>query len=151
MTGAEPPWPPLIVAANIPRAVRWRDALLTLAAWAAFVLLLDHEFVLSLGALKLLGLGGAHVRVDWPSYLARLAPFLLVSAVLPLALVFFSIRTLRRRTRALRLPAPAPLESAEQALGAGLDERALVIARGHRIVVVHNDSGGLRIDAKGGG
>jgi hypothetical protein len=28
------PWPPLLAGHHVPRWVRWRDAMLTLAAWA---------------------------------------------------------------------------------------------------------------------
>jgi hypothetical protein len=145
MSGVDRPWPPLIVAANIPRAVRWRDVLLTLAAWAAFALLLDHEFALSLGALKVLGLGGAHIRVDLLSYLERLAPFLLFSALLCLVLIFRSVRTLRRRSSTLLLRQPPPLEADRQARDAGLDNAALLAARRKRIVVVREGKGALLI------
>jgi poly-beta-1,6-N-acetyl-D-glucosamine biosynthesis protein PgaD len=151
MSGVARPWPPLIVAANVPRAVRWRDLLLTLAAWVAFAYLLDHEFALSLHALKLLGLGGAEVDTNWRLYLERLAPFLLVAAALAVALVVFSLRTLRRRSRTLRMSPPSPLTTVQQARVAGLDEAALVAARDQRIVVVRQVEHGLSIEAKAAG
>jgi hypothetical protein len=148
MSAAARSWPPLIVAANVPRAVRWRDLLLTLAAWAAFAYLLDHEFALSLHALQLLGLGGAKVDTNWRVYLERLTPFLLVAAALVAALVLFSLRTLRRRSRTLRMSLPSPLGSVRQAHIAGLDEVTLISARDQRIVVVRRGERGLSIEAK---
>jgi poly-beta-1,6-N-acetyl-D-glucosamine biosynthesis protein PgaD len=148
MSDATRPWPPLIVAANVPRAVRWRDLLLTLAAWGAFAYLLDHEFALSLHALELLGLGGAKADTNWGLYLERLAPFLLVAAALAAALVVFSLGTLRRRSRTLRMSLPSPLGDDRQARIAGLDEAALAAARDQRVVVVHKGERGLSIEAK---
>ena len=78
----------------------------------------------------------------------RLMPFLLIAAMLAGFLVIFSLRTLRRRSRALLLPQPAPLETADQARRAGLDEAELIAARDQRIVIVHIDANGRhRIEA----
>jgi poly-beta-1,6-N-acetyl-D-glucosamine biosynthesis protein PgaD len=149
MTGTER-WPPLIVATHVPWTIRLRDTLLTLLAWAAFVLLVDEEFKLTFGVLDYLGLGEVSIDTVPADYLPRLFPFLAMSAVLALLLGLFSMRTLRRRARALQLPAPAPLEAAEQARDAGLDERALIAARDERVVIVHSEEAGVRIVAKDG-
>jgi poly-beta-1,6-N-acetyl-D-glucosamine biosynthesis protein PgaD len=141
-------WPPLVVAKHIPRAVRWRDIVVTLTAWAGFVWLLDEEFALFFGALKALGLGGAEVKVDWASYLEQLAPFFLAAAVLATSLVVFSLRTLRRRARALNLPQPAPLLASEQARDEDLDEAVLIAARQQKVVIVHDHDGRLTIAVK---
>jgi poly-beta-1,6-N-acetyl-D-glucosamine biosynthesis protein PgaD len=141
-------WPPLIIAEHIPRAVRWRDALLTALAWAAFAYLLEKELAPIFGGLQALGLGKYGVKVDWLTYLERLTPFLLVAGVLAGLLVGFSLGTLRRRSRSLLLPQPAALEAADEARRAGLDEAALVAAREQRIVIVHIGDSGLRIEAK---
>jgi poly-beta-1,6-N-acetyl-D-glucosamine biosynthesis protein PgaD len=150
MSGAHHAWPPLIVADQVPRAVRWRDFLVTLLAWIAFVALLDEEFMLTLGAIKALGLSDAEVQGDTSFQPARLVPYLLIAATLGGLLFLFSLRTLRRRARGLTLPAPEPLAIGEQARGVGLSEDALAAARRQRTVIVHNDDSGLWIEGKGG-
>jgi len=55
-------------------------------------------------------------------------------------LVVRSVRTMRRRRRSLLLPQPAPLETADQAHRAGLEEAALIAARDQPIVIVHIDA-----------
>ena len=145
---AERPWPPLIVADHIPRAVRWRDALLTLAAWVAFAIFLDEEFKLSLLSLRALETGRADIPVNMLPDLRRLAPFLLVGAVLAAVLAVRSLLTLRSRSRALRLVQPTPLAAADEARAAGLCEADLLAAREQRIVVVGDDGGWLRIEAR---
>jgi poly-beta-1,6-N-acetyl-D-glucosamine biosynthesis protein PgaD len=145
-------WPPLIVAKHVPRLVKWRDILLTLMVWGFFAVLLEKEFALVLGDYReLLGFSPFDTNVDWPVFLERLMPFLLTAAILGGLLIIFSLRTLRRRSRALLLPEPAPLETADQARHAGLDEAELIVARDQRIVIVHIDSNGRhRIEAPHG-
>jgi hypothetical protein len=54
--------------------------------------------------------------------------------------------TVRRRRKALLLPAPAPLDISRECRRAGIDEPALLAARELRIAVVHTEAGGaLRI------
>lgn len=67
-------------------------------------------------------------------------PFFLTAAVLAGLLVISGLLTLRRRERSLLLPQPAPLEAADQARRAGLDEAALIAARDRGIVIVHIDA-----------
>ena len=67
-------------------------------------------------------------------------PFFLTTGVLAGLLVIAGLRTLRRRERALLLPQPAPLEAADQARRAGLDEDTLIAARDRGIVIVHIDA-----------
>ena len=143
MSSSNRPWPPLIVARHVPRFVKWRDILLTLMMWGFFAVLLDTEFKLFLGDyLEQLGLGPFDTSANWPVYLDRLMPFFLTAAVLAGLLIVFSLHTLRRRSRALLLPQPAPLEAADQAHRAGLDEAELIVARDQRIVIVHIDTNG---------
>jgi poly-beta-1,6-N-acetyl-D-glucosamine biosynthesis protein PgaD len=147
MTGSSSPWPPLIVAKHVPRLVKWRDALLTLLMWGVFAVLLDIEFELFLGPHPQPGLSRFDTNAKWSVYFDRLMPFLLTAAILAGLLIIFSVRTLRRRSRALLLPQPAPLETADQAHRAGLDEAELIVAREQRIVIVHIDTNGIhRID-----
>ena len=49
---------------------------------------------------------------------------------------------LGRRSRSLLLPQPAPLEAADQAHRAGLEEAELIAACDQRIVIVHIDTDG---------
>jgi poly-beta-1,6-N-acetyl-D-glucosamine biosynthesis protein PgaD len=143
MSSANRPWPPLIVAKDVPPLVKWRDILLTLMMWGFFAVLLDTELELFLGDyLEHLGLGPFDTNANWPEFFDRLMPFLLAAAMLAGFLVIFGMRTLRRRSRALDVPQPAPLAAADQARRAGLDEAALIAARGRRIVIVHVDADG---------
>lgn len=152
MNSSNRPWPPLIVAQHVSRLVKWRDILLTAMMWGVFAVLLDGEFDLLLGDYRaLLGLSHSENNTDWAVYFERLIPFLLAVAVLAALLVMFGLRTLRRRSRALRLPKPAPLETIDQAHRAGLDEAELIAARNQRIVIVHIDANGRhRIEAPHG-
>jgi hypothetical protein len=143
MNSANRAWPPLVVAEHVPRRVLWRDVLITLIIWGFFALLLATEFELFLGDyLERLGFGPFNTTANWPEFFQRLTPFLLAAAVLAVTLVAFSLRTLRRRHRALFLRQPQPLETADEARRAGLDEVALIAARGRRIVIVQIDAGG---------
>ena len=152
MTSSNRPWPPLIVARHTPRLVKWRDILLTAMMWGFFAVLLDTEFELFLGDyLEQLGLGPIDAKANWPVYFNLLMPFLLMATILAGVLVIFSLRTLRRRSRALLLPQPAPLETANQAHRAGLEEAELIVARDQRIVIVHIDTNGRhRLEAPHG-
>jgi poly-beta-1,6-N-acetyl-D-glucosamine biosynthesis protein PgaD len=152
MTSPNKPWPPLIVATHVPRLVKWRDTLLTLTMWGFFAVLLDIELELFVSDyLEHLGLGPFDTNADWSEFFDRLMPFLLTAAVLAGLLIIFSVRTLRRRSRSLLLPQPAPLETANQARHAGLDEAELIVARDQRIVIVRIDTDGRhRIEAPQG-
>jgi hypothetical protein len=143
MNSSNRPWPPLIVAERVPHWVKWRDALVTLLMWGSVAILVDAEFELFFGDfLEWLGLGDFGSDADWLVYFELLMPFLLTAALLAGALVIFSLRTLRRRSRALLLPQPAALENADQARRDGIDEAALIAARDRRIVIVHIDVDG---------
>jgi hypothetical protein len=152
MNSSNGPWPPLIVATHVPRFVKWRDILLTLVIWGCFAVLLDKEYELFLDDyLEPLGLDLFDTYANWPEFFDRLMPFLLTAAILGGLLVIFSLRTLRRRSRGLLLPKPAPLETAHQAHHAGLNEAELIDARSQRIVIVHIDTNGRhRIEAPHG-
>jgi len=141
MNSAKTPWPPLIVAADVPRLVRWRDFLLTLIMWGLFAALLGAELGSILGiSLEQFGFGPPGKDAERPRYVEQLMPFFLATATLGVMLIAASVLTLRRRRRSLHLPQPAPLEAADQARGAGLDEAALIAARERRIVIIHIDA-----------
>jgi poly-beta-1,6-N-acetyl-D-glucosamine biosynthesis protein PgaD len=143
MNNSKKPWPPLIVAKQVPRLVRWRDNLLTLGVWVFFAFLLDTELELFVTRhLEWLGYGPYDIDANWPLFFERLTPFLLI-AILPIAgLCIIGALTLRRRRLALLLPQPKSLAAADQARHAGLDESALIAAREQRIVTVHIDADG---------
>jgi hypothetical protein len=144
----ERPWPPLIIAGHLPLVVKWRDRALTLMAWGLFGLLLAIELPPVFHALAAIGLGHFGVHAPERAYFGRLAPFGMTSAALIAMLVVFSLRTLERRARGLLLPQPPPLETADQAGEAGLQEFELIAARDQRIVVAYVDATGVRIEAK---
>jgi hypothetical protein len=149
MSTAEQRWPPLIVANDVPRLIRWRDILLTLLMWIAFAVMLETEFEMFFGNhLERLGFGDFNTEPNWLIFFERLTPFLLTIALLISLLGVASIRTLQRRRRALLLPMPVPLELAEECRRAGLDAKQLTSARTSMIVIVHIDADGKhRIEA----
>jgi hypothetical protein len=150
MTGADRPWPPLIIADRVPRFIRWRDFLLTLLMWVLFAILLEKEFELFFGLhLERLGLGDFDTEANWPIFFGRLTPFLATAGLLISLLVVASMLTLQRRQRALSLPVPIPLGQAEQCRRAGIDEPTLTSVRDLPIVIVHIDADGKhRFEAK---
>ena len=89
----------------------------------------------------LLGIGFGLIRgifdIDWRLLYERLEPFFLIAALLIGMLIARSLHTMRRRRRSLLLPQPAPLEAADQARRAGLEEAALIAARDQPVVIVH--------------
>ncbi len=146
MTGPQLPWPPLIVATNQPRWMRWRDFFLTFAMWMLFAIMLETEFELFAGPhLERLGLGDWDTEAHWDDFFGRLAPYLRTVAALVSALVVSGMFTMVRRRRALLGSAPVPLDAAQQALLAGLEERALIEARELPIAVVEVDAEGRHV------
>jgi poly-beta-1,6-N-acetyl-D-glucosamine biosynthesis protein PgaD len=140
--------PPLIVADKVSRALKWRDAVLTLLMWGIIANLLAHE--LGLVWVDSFALHGpdAAKDIDWLHRLEGLSLFLIAAAVLSSILTLFGVRTARRRRRIRALPLPEPLATADQARRAGLEEAALLAAREHRIVTVHLEPDGrFRIEA----
>jgi hypothetical protein len=136
-------WPPLVIARNTPRTIRWRDFLLTLVMWMLFAFMLDTEFKLFFGSyLQAFGLDEFDAKGNWPLFFEQLIPFLITAGVLVYLLVATGVLTLRRRRRALLLPPPAPLDLATEGRQAHLDETSLLAARAARIVVVHIGSQG---------
>jgi hypothetical protein len=143
MSDANRPWPPLVIAEHVPRLIKWRDVLITLIMWLCLALLLATEFELFVGSyLEQLGFGFFNTNANWRFFFEQLTPYILVTAALAIVLVLFSLQTLRRRSRALSLPQPPPLEVADEARLARLDEIALIAARDRPIVIVHIDADG---------
>jgi hypothetical protein len=137
---AAKPWPPLIVADNAPRWVKWRDFLLTLMMWTLFAIMLETEFELFAGPyLEHWGLGNFDTEANWEDFFERLMPFVQIAMMLIGVLALASLITLLRRRRGLLLPPPPPLSIADEAQRAGMDEPTLAAAREFRIAVVHID------------
>jgi poly-beta-1,6-N-acetyl-D-glucosamine biosynthesis protein PgaD len=149
-TPTDRPWPPLIIAADVPRWVRWRDVVLTLLMWGLFVVLLEGEIRLVFGPhLERLGIGSFHTEADWIEFLERLLPFLATALGLVALLFIAGMFTWRRQTRAFALAEPPPLPLADQAGRAGVDEATLTAARAERIAVVHvGPNGGLKLEIR---
>ena len=137
MSVSDRPWPPLIVV-RVPTWMRWRDYALTGLMWGLILFLLGNQFDLFLGPdIRRLGVRVLEDDVDWSEFYPHLTPFLGLAAGLALVLFVFSLLTLRRRSRALLLPAPEPLSPAEEAARAGVAQDTLLTARELRIAVVH--------------
>lgn len=133
--------PPLIVARRMSGAVWWRDVLLTLLMWGLVFALLGRELGLVWHDRLLLAGLLRPSNPGWQVYLERLLPFVSVAAALIAALVLFAVRTLRRRRREVQLPGPPPLDVADQAARAGLDEATLAALRDRKFVTVGVDAG----------
>ena len=146
MTGPQMPWPPLIVATNQPRWMKWRDFVLTFSMWMLFAIMLETEFELFVGPhLERLGLGDWNTEANWGIFFSRLAPFLRTVGVLVTALLVSGMFTMVRRRRSLLGSAPPPLDVAQHAHLAGIEERALVEARGLPVVVIEVDVEGRHV------
>jgi poly-beta-1,6-N-acetyl-D-glucosamine biosynthesis protein PgaD len=151
MTRPDRPWPPLVVAENVPRLVRWRDVGLTVVIWMIFAIMLTAETQFFIGRLRMrLGLApDVSTDPNWAEFFDRLWPFIVTTFALVVVLFLASVLTQRRRVRALATRPPPPLAIADQARRAGMEESALAAARELRIVVVHIDADGRhRIDPR---
>jgi hypothetical protein len=144
------PWPPLIVADQIPRWVKWRDFFLTLIMWILFAVMLETEFELFVGPhLERWGLGDFDTEANWSVFFERLVPFIQVTMMLVGLLALASLITLIRRRRGLLLPPPPLLAIADEARRAGMNETALAAARELRIAVVYiNEDGTHRVEPR---
>jgi hypothetical protein len=130
MNGIKKDWPPLILSSQRPAWIRWRDAILTTAAWLLVTLMLLSQFRLLLGQygqrldvyplFQSLGLSQPEVGLGLVKDLVRLAPFFLVVFLLLAFLSTFALHTLTRRRRALQETPPQPLPLATEARNAAL-------------------------------
>jgi poly-beta-1,6-N-acetyl-D-glucosamine biosynthesis protein PgaD len=145
-------WPPLVGAGRIPLAVRVRDVLLTLAAWAVLAWLLRDAMVLAWDYLRapFFELTKA-APPDWPALWARLRPFAVVSAALVAWLVYWAL-VRRRRIQALPpSPQPPALHVAQEARALGLDPAEVARWREWRVAVVEFDAAGRPTAAREAG
>jgi hypothetical protein len=133
------PWPPLITRTDIPRWIRIRDVLLTVMAWILLGWILRDVLYLAYDYLRapLFILTGRHPDIG--QRLNRLHIFAAMSLALIACLCLMALIR-RRRLRAMTYsPQPPPLTVAEQAAWAGMEESAVVHARGLKIAVVQAD------------
>ena len=130
MNAIKKDWPPLILSSRRPAWIRWRDAIMTTAAWLLVSLMLLSQFRLVLGhygspldiypLFQRLGLSQSDVSVGLVKDLVRLAPYFLVVFLLLAFLSTFALHTLTRRRRALQETPPPPLALATEAGNAAL-------------------------------
>lgn len=106
------PWPPLILGAQLPAWLRWRDAMLTLAAWAMRGYLARDTLHLVRDTLHLVRddqsapvfeFSGAEPP-DWRELWGRLRPFVRFGAALTPWVLCWALL----RGRAMRVTAPMP-------------------------------------------
>jgi hypothetical protein len=143
-------WPPLIVVADKPRWVVWRDFALTLAMWVIFAVMLETEFELFFGRyLERLGLGDFDTNAHWGRFFQRLEPYLWLIAMLLALLGASTVATLHRIRRFRKTAPPPPLEPAEQAAHGRMAVADLLAARQLRNAVVHVEPDGRhRVEAR---
>jgi len=134
-------WPPIITAARVPRAVIWRDRILTIAMWLLLLYLMRRAvFLLWDEALELLGREEPAPEPPWTRWWERLQRYMDVAAVLGVWLLAWGIATLRRMRRYAGTPAPPPLPLTEQARRAGCNAADLAAWQEWRIVHVDVDA-----------
>lgn len=143
-------WPPLITSANRPRAILWRDVLLTMLMWAllGFILYTEMELIWN-GIQYLARVPDVVVDAQLELFWRRLKPLLWLMGALVAMLGIATLLSRDRRNRALLKSPPLPLPEAALASRAGLSEAALAHARTHRIAVVHvGENGALRVEPR---
>jgi len=142
-------WPPLIVAAETPTWIKWRDVGLTILMWILFGIMLETEFELVISRnLARLGFSYFYIDANWSEFFERLRPFVRTTVLLVVVLIVAGLLTLRRRRISLLIPPPPALEIAADARRAGIDASALAAARDLPVAVVHIDADGRhRIEA----
>jgi hypothetical protein len=136
-------WPPLIVAAEKPRWVWWRDFALTIAMWVLFAIMLQTEFELFFGRyLERLGLGDFDTNAHWERFFERLTPYIWLIVMLLAFLGIATVLTIHRARLMLRLGQPPALPPADQAARGGMTVPALLAARKLQNAVVHVEADG---------
>jgi poly-beta-1,6-N-acetyl-D-glucosamine biosynthesis protein PgaD len=136
-------WPPLILPERVPRWVRVRDLVLTIAAWTLLIYWVR-------GALLLIGDWFSYPffefstarTPDWARMWATLAPFVALSALLAAWLVFWALQRRATLRRHHAMPQPAPLSVESHANHFGLREADAIAIRKLRIVTVSFDANG---------
>lgn len=150
MTDPHAHWPPIITSAARPRAILWRDIILTLMMWAVLLLILYTELDLIWNGFHVLrGKPGIEIDPQLAQFWRRLRPLLWLMAALVAMLAIATVISRDRRNRAILQSPPPPLAESAIAVRAGISEAELAAGREHRIAVVHvDDDGRLRIEQR---
>lgn len=129
-------WPPLITDAARPRWMLWRDRILTILVWVAFLTLFIEQCLVF------------HARVE--TYFAApdaewdflLRPFIIAIGIMVAWLALTAVLTYRRAVRARRQSQPPPLAIEAEAAHFGVTPAALTAARRQQIIAVAIEPGG---------
>jgi poly-beta-1,6-N-acetyl-D-glucosamine biosynthesis protein PgaD len=133
-------WPPIISDARRPRAVVWRDRILTMAMWLLLLLLMRRGlYGLWDETLELFGRVQSGPGIDWEQLWQSLSRYLTVAGLLCLWLLGWGLASRWRQQRLAGTTAPPPLSLADHARDAGCSEADLVAWRSLRIMVVTID------------
>lgn len=135
VTAEDQPWPPLVVDADMSRAIVVRDIALTLLMWLLFMLLAFGELDRVAGrwlepfGLRsyLQGTGFNDLQRNWAYFIYMLAPYLGVALLLAIWLVSLSMDVFNRRRKASRSRRSAHLPLAVEARQAGLALRTAAV------------------------
>lgn len=135
VTTEDQPWPPLVVDADMSRAIVVRDIALTLLMWLLFLLLAFGEVDRVAGRwLEPFGLrayfdgtGFNDLQRNWAYFLYMLAPYLGVALLLAIWLVSLSMDLFNRRRKASHMRRPAQLPLAVEARHARLALRTAAV------------------------
>jgi poly-beta-1,6-N-acetyl-D-glucosamine biosynthesis protein PgaD len=139
---AKPPsdWPPIITDARRPRAIVWRDRILTIAMWLLLLFLMRRGLAgLWDETLELFGRVARGPGIDWEQLWEGLSNYLFVAGLLCLWLLGWGFASRRRQERLAGTAAPPPLSLADHARDAGCSEADLTAWRALRIMTVHID------------
>jgi hypothetical protein len=143
-------WPPVISSAEVPRAVKLRDLMLTILMWLLLLLILAREIHVAWVAWEVArGRSDAALDLALAEFLEKLRPLMFLVSGLVVALAAATIVSRNRRDRAVSARQPDPLAEAVLAQRAGLSLHALEAARIHRVAIVHRTpAGGISVVPK---
>jgi poly-beta-1,6-N-acetyl-D-glucosamine biosynthesis protein PgaD len=133
-------WPPIITNARRPRAIVWRDRILTLAMWLLLLFMIRRGISgLWDETLELFGRVARGPGIDWEQLWDELSRYLAAAAVLCVWLLAWGLVSRRRQRQLAGTTPPTPLSLAEHAHDAGCSEADLADWRALRTMVVHID------------
>jgi poly-beta-1,6-N-acetyl-D-glucosamine biosynthesis protein PgaD len=138
-----PAWPPLLLGRDVPRWVRWRDVVLTLAAWAVLAywmrgaVLLLYDWV-SAPMFELT----TQRAPDWQRIWRTLSPFLSLAALLAAWLLYWASRRRALLGQDRDSPQPAPLGLDAHAEKFGLTAATVDSMRRPQVLTVRFDNTG---------
>lgn len=136
-------WPPIIQDAHVPRAVVWRDRLLTCGMWLLLLFLMRHGFLLIWDELiELFGHARSGPPANWHDWWLRLKPYFITAAALACWLFGWGIVSLQRIKRHIGKPQPPALSLAEEASRIGCLETELDLWRSAKVATVHIEADG---------